>query len=92
MELKSKFSDPSFWVSESVPQTTKLPAMHLEHYFECRFAGPLISACTVGMTAKDDTMADTIVLLDRIINHPNNLSWVPIDLNTIKNSFFGASK
>lgn len=93
-ELKELFKDPAFWASPTIPASAKLKfqEMDLEHYFECRFAGPLVSSCTIGMTENDNTMADTLVLLDRIVNHPNNLAWTPVDVNKAKTTFFTTTK
>jgi len=59
----------------------------LEHYFECRFAGPLVAACFEARTINPE-LANILVLLNRIVNHELNLAWVPNDLNALKSKYF----
>ncbi|PVF93894.1 hypothetical protein CPB86DRAFT_789638 [Serendipita vermifera] len=92
-ELKEILKGTEFLGSLTIPANTKLrlQAMDLDYYFDCRFAGPLILACMVGMAGNDNTMQDTLALLDRIINHPTNLAWTPVDMNKSKATFFNTS-
>jgi hypothetical protein len=88
--VKKRFAETireeDFWLDVS----SQPERLQLEHVFECRFAGPLIMACTKNLQG-DDTTEDALILLDRIINNPLNLAWAPTSLNSNKTSFFGGS-
>jgi len=70
------------------PTSNKVVPMNLEHYFECRFAGPLVAYATKNFSAMDNTTQEALILLDRLMNHPCNLSWTPKTLNKYKTGYF----
>lgn len=71
---------------EDMP-TAQLESMEQEHYFECRFAGAMLTALGERFP-KDSSMQDAMILLDRLINHPNNLIFAPASLNLAKKNYF----
>lgn len=64
----------------------------LEHYLECRFAGPILVAATqetlVPLAANDETFGVTLTLMKMMFNHNNNLAWAPDDVNNRKAALF----
>lgn len=97
-KLKEGFRDGSVWTRDfnakpgksSTPDPAaglKFETLVLEHYFECRFAGPLLLSLARRFP-EDHTMEHAMILLDRIVNSPNNLTWTPASLNNLKKKFF----
>lgn len=95
--FKQQLKDQKFWTPpEDAPNTLSVTIrtgdkLVLEHYFECRFAGPLIMVCTGELSFNDDSVYDAMFLLDRVMNHPRNLAWTDVELNQIKNAYFGGN-
>lgn len=86
-QLKADLQQGEFWYAGAKVETDE--TLQLEHYFECRFAGPLIAAITDNYTKTDASTQEAIVLLDRIVNNVSNLTWAPESLNSYKNNYFG---
>lgn len=83
-QLKADLRDGRYWFeSEEFPEP-----LYLDHYFDCLFAGPLIDTCTQGFSQTDASTKDALILLDRIVNSPWNLAWIPKSLSEYKHAYF----